>query len=269
MKLEAYLEIVAELKELYYDEVTVTLYDKEKIIAYYPGPSLDFRVRVGEFPKPGSNAAEVLRTGQKVVRYVPKDVFGIPYIGICWPICEQGELVGCLAVATSLERFDALTQAGQEISSALEQLAASAQSLSAASQQLASTVQNMDRETEEVRDQVQRTSRVSDRIKKLAVESNILGLNAAIQASHAGAHGRAFSVVADEVRKLADNTKLSTREISENLQRVNILVNDLVDSIQQLAKVAETQALSTGELAQAVNQIARMAERLVDLGKVN
>ncbi len=267
MKLQAYVNIAGELQQLYYDEVMVTVTDTKGIIAYYPGPNLDAHIQVGQPIPPESNAAEALRTGQRVVRKVPKDVFGVPYVGIAYPIREDGEMVGCIAIASSIEKFEDLTNAGDEILAAVEEISATAENLSAAAEELAATIKSMDSETECVISEVQRTNTVTENIKKISNQTNILGLNAAIEASRAGTHGRGFAVVADEVRKLAENTKDSTQEIDKNIHSVQDSINILIQGIKQLATVAESQAISATELAKALDQIARMAEKMVELGK--
>lgn len=267
-KLEVYQILAGELQALYHDDVAITLFNTQEIIAYYPGRHLDTHAKIGDRPKPESNVIEALRTGKRVLRKIPKAIFGIPFVGIAYPIKDKGEIVGCIAVASSLEKHEELMQAGLELQRTVEEISASAHNLSAASEELASTIHNMDVETDAVRQEMNKTNHLTNEIRKISIQSNILGLNAAIEASRAGERGKGFAVVADEVRKLAENTQGSTKEIADNVQEVQSSVNTLIEAIKQLAIVAETQAMGVGEIALALNQIEEMARKLVDMGEV-
>ncbi|WNO08406.1 methyl-accepting chemotaxis protein [Teredinibacter sp. KSP-S5-2] len=110
---------------------------------------------------------------------------------------------------------------------------------------------------------------VLDVIKAIAEQTNLLALNAAIEAARAGEQGRGFAVVADEVRTLAGRTQDSTQEITQIIEQLQTGSKNAVDVMNRSLDLAKTVANgaglagdSLGTIARSINQIDMMSQQI-------
>ncbi|HVL00084.1 MAG TPA: methyl-accepting chemotaxis protein [Dongiaceae bacterium] len=133
-------------------------------------------------------------------------------------------------------------------------------------QQLAEQVQTASSVIAHVESEASKVTSVIDVIRGIAEQTNLLALNAAIEAARAGEQGRGFAVVADEVRTLASRTQESTRDIQNMLQHLQqgvkeavVAMNTSRSSAISTVQTTEGAGKTLDDIKEAVSNITRMA----------
>ena len=202
--------------------------------------------------------------------------------------------------ATAMQLADAAEHQAQQITSASAQINSIASSIDQVSKNSAEsadvaqrsvqiaakgadvvrqTIQGMDN----IRDQIQETAKrikrlgessqeigsIVELINDIAEQTNILALNAAIQAASAGEAGRGFAVVADEVQRLAERASNATKRIEALVQTIQSDTNEAVSSMEQTtaevvagARLAEDAGLALGEIEKVSNDLADLIQNI-------
>ncbi|RFB15220.1 methyl-accepting chemotaxis protein [Bacillus sp. HNG] len=147
---------------------------------------------------------------------------------------EEGKVEGVLKMATDITERENRT--GDIITKLKEMPEELVELVVTNSIEQIDALQSLKSQTELIRE-------VSKLIRNISAQTNMLAINAAIEAAHAGVHGRGFKVVADEVRKLAGNVSESINQVNNNVDHIIFEVTKVGDITENLQKsVKETKS---------------------------
>ncbi|GAA4703579.1 methyl-accepting chemotaxis protein [Brevibacillus fulvus] len=245
---------------LMYPTATLALSDTEKILYYQEG-DIKLGLVVGNEVNKQSITYKTMESGETIRQSVTREQsrFGIAFNVISVPIYgEAKKLEGALTLIFSREKEEKISLVSEELASSVTQMNQWAEHVASGAAQLASSITDISHNCRDVMQSVEENAKVVDVVKDMANRSNLLGLNAAIQAAQAGEYGRTFGVVASEIRNLAEQSRKSSESILKSM-------SSMKEKVVQVMREMEEESAATQEMASSIQQINAALQSLQEM----
>ncbi len=260
MTIDEVIKAAGVFRDLNVFDCSIMVCDTEaKILHYEPAATFHATVTIGDTAKGGA-ILECIKTKQKIVKEVPKEIYGLPVKAIVKPVFnEDGEFIGIVGAAISMQTHEMLHNAAATIAATTEELTSTAENLAVSAGQLAENLTQVRQGGERVLAEIGKTTDILRFVSEVAANSNLLGLNAAIEAARAGEHGRGFAVVAEEIRKMAVNSANSVKDIAAILKNIQHDTDYVVGTLAKTVEMGSLQAEATEQISASMQQLASTA----------
>ncbi|MEJ9218549.1 methyl-accepting chemotaxis protein [Paenibacillus glucanolyticus] len=266
--IRAFVRIAPLLNNLTNDDITIGIYDTEKLIINYPGKTFSLNVSPGDPLMEGDIVTNAIRNNTALSAVVPKELFGFPLAARAIPLHdEQGRVIGGVGMGTSLEKANKLFEMAESFSAIVEQTTASIEDINQSVSHLTERVTNVTTQMKDVSSSAQQIGKISTVVKEISEQSNMLGLNASIEAARAGEAGRGFSVVADEIRKLATISKENVDRINGITKNIQELLLGLNHAFSDIHTLTDSQSGAIREFSVTIQEISNKAEELAQVAE--
>lgn len=243
-------------KQIQKEDIMIGVTDKDIFHYYAPAEKIDLGLEKGSPIPPEDPTLHNALRGRKTINRLPAEIYGYTIISVGIPVYgDHGEIVGALAIAYTLENEEKLQELTQNIDMISSRLIDMVQSIATQSEELSTTSAQILTNSRQAVEDSQQVNKVASFIREISDQTNLLGLNAAIEAARVGEHGAGFGVVATEVRKLSVHTKEATINIESSLRQVQQAMKQMGQEIESIASSSNSQAELVTEFSNVIEQL--------------
>lgn len=268
--LQAVISVAPYFQKLINDDITIGIYDTEKLIVNFPAKTFSLSVSPGDPLLEGDIITKAIRENRDQSMIVPANILGVNLVSRAVPLHDDnGKVVGGIGVGQNVEKANKLSEVANGLSSVVGEVTSTISEMAQSISQLSENMGVISEKSNKVNDSIKLIEDVSNVVKGIADQSNLLGLNAAIESARAGEHGRGFSVVADEIRKMAAGSKNQVEEIHSITTKIEQIITSLNQDIQKTNLESDSQSAAIEELTATMEEINRNVYDLAELAKEN
>nr|WP_145150392.1 methyl-accepting chemotaxis protein [Paenibacillus xylanexedens] len=266
---DALLKVMPYISQILREPASLSVYDHEKVLEVITTDKFDLGFEKGMPLLDSFQNFAVLKNGREAtLSTLSKEFFGIELDTLNIPIFDdQQKVVAVFCVSydqSNQNQLEDIIQENQAINGNLvdmvQHVAAHAEELQATSEQILQNTRLAVQNSSQI-------NKVAGFIREISEQTNLLGLNAAIEAARVGEAGAGFGVVASEVRKLSVDAKQATSDIDTSLRDVQQVIKQMEVEVSQIAASSQEQATLVSSFTDVIEKLNDTGERMKALSE--
>lgn len=252
--------------EIFGRDLVVWISDTDNVLGYFPGKNFD----VGS---DGILAADdpmraAMQKAETMQLSMPAGILGIPWKEIDNPVFDdKGNVVGCISFGISLKQETKVVDVSHSINEAVDNMDASVREFADSAENVRNSEKVLRDNIDEVNALTKEISNVLSFTKRIADQTNLLGLNASIEAARAGTTGAGFGVVAEEIRQLAIESMSFARKIEVMLVKINEANKMTLEYSDSAYAATEGQVVEIEKTRAKIQELKNISDELIELSK--
>jgi uncharacterized protein YukE len=225
--IQSFYNLIPCFKHYFDEELIFTISNTEKFLLVKDSEILKLASKTGDKIPKGCAADICLIEKKPISAIIPEEVFGVALKTTAVPVFENNKIAGTMVIGMSLERKKKVSDMANSISDSISQINDSLLNMSSGLQKISETNADIQKFVKATNESSKETDEVLKFIESVSKQTNLLGLNAAIESARAGEYGRGFSVVSNEIRRLSDSS-------GDSIKQINTILNNMQNSIREI-----------------------------------
>lgn len=250
------------------NDASFAIADTQKFLKVHNSPNLTLKTIEGEAIPEGGAAREAINSGEVIIRTVPKEVYGVPFKSYAIPVKgKDGSIEGVVLVGKSLAKKNKVLELSQHLSVSAQQISDAIGLLTKSVNNLANMNMDIANNVKQTNETTKDTDSIIQFVEGVSSQTNLLGLNAAIESARAGEYGRGFNVVAKEIRKLSLSTTESIKKIDSVLKNISSSIKNITENITNSNELLQEQASAFQEIAASIEELNSAVQTMESLAE--